>query len=100
MSYCCWLRCPGPNRMPLGVIKRVAVAYETGRGGFWLARWLRAHGVEAYVIHPSSVPVSREHRRANTDRLDTELLKRALLGWLREEPDHCSMAGVLHTDRG
>jgi hypothetical protein len=25
----------------------------------------------------------REHRRAKTDRLDTELLKRAFLGWLR-----------------
>jgi transposase len=59
-----------------------------------LARWLRAHGVEAYVIHPSSVPVSREHRRAKTDRLDTELLKRAFLGWLRGEPDHCSMAAI------
>src|SRR6516162_11178309 len=33
-------------------IKRVAVAYEAGRDGFWLARWLRAHGIEAYVIHP------------------------------------------------
>ena len=64
-------------------IKRVAVAYEAGRDGFWLARWLRAHGIEAYIIHPSSVPVSREHRRAKTDRLDTELLKRAFLGWLR-----------------
>ena len=75
-------------------IKRVAVAYEAGRDGFWLARWLRAHGIEAYVIHPSSVPVSREHRRAKTDRLDTELLKRAFLGWLRGEPDHCSMAAI------
>jgi hypothetical protein len=28
-----------------------------------LARWLRAHQIEAHVIHPSSVPVSREHRR-------------------------------------
>jgi len=46
------------------MIKRVAVVYEAGRNGFWLARWLRARGVEAYVIHPSSVPVSREHRRA------------------------------------
>jgi transposase len=35
------------------------------------------------VIHPSSVAVSREHRRAKTDRLDTELLKRGFLGWLR-----------------
>jgi len=76
------------------MIKRIAVAYEAGRDGFWLARWLRARGVEAYVIHPSSVPVSREHRRAKTDRLDTELLKRAFLGWLRGEPDHCTMAAI------
>ena len=76
------------------VIKRITVAYEAGRDGFWLARWLRAHEIEAYVIHPSSVPVSREHRRAKTDRLDTELLKRAFLGWLRGEPKHCSMAAV------
>ena len=58
-------------------IKRIAVAFEAGRDGFWLARWLRAREVEAYVIHASSIPVSREHRRAKTDRLDTELLKRA-----------------------
>jgi transposase len=69
-------------------------AYETGRDGFWLSHWLRARGIEDYVIHPSSVPVSREHRRAKTDRLDTELLKRAFLGWLRGEPDHCSMAAI------
>ena len=75
-------------------IKRIAVAYEAGRDGFWLARWLRARGIEAYIIHPSSVPVSREHRRAKTDRLDTELLKRAFLGWLRGEPKHCSMAAI------
>jgi transposase len=70
------------------------VAYEAGRDGFWLARWRRAGGIEAFVTHPLSVPVSREHRRAKTDRLDTELLKRAFLGWLRGEPDHCSMAAI------
>jgi transposase len=75
-------------------IERVAVAFEAGRDGFWLARWLRARNIEAYVIHPTSVAVSREHRRAKTDRLDTELLKRAFLGWLRGEPDHCSMAAI------
>ena len=73
---------------------RVAVAFEAGRDGFWLARWLRARGVEAYVLHPPSVAVSREHRRAETDRLDTELLKRAFLGWLRGGPGHCGMAAV------
>ena len=40
-------------------ITRIAVAYEAGRDGFWLARWLRARGIEAYVIHPTSVAVSR-----------------------------------------
>lgn len=75
-------------------IERIVIAYESGRDGFWLARWLRDRGIEAYVIHASSVPVSREHRRAKTDRLDTELLKRAFLGWLRGEPNHCSMAAI------
>jgi len=75
-------------------ITRIAVAFEAGRDGFWLARWLAARGVEAHVIHPSSVAVSREHRRAKTDRLDTELLKRGFLGWLRGERGHCSMARV------
>jgi transposase len=46
------------------------------------------------VIHPSSLAVSREHRRAKTDRLDTELLKREFLGWLRGERGHCSMVRV------
>ena len=46
------------------------------------------------MIHPSSVAVSREHRRAKTDRLDTELLKRGFLGWLRGERGHCTMARV------
>jgi transposase len=75
-------------------ITRIAVAYEAGRDGFWLARTLRAHGIEVHVIHPASVAVSREHRRAKTDRLDTELLKRAYIGWLRGERDHCRMVAI------
>jgi len=75
-------------------IERIAVAFEAGRDGFWLARWLRARDIEAHVIHASSIAVSREHRRAKTDRLDTELLKRAFLGWLRGERDHCKMVAV------
>src|SRR5512133_3853597 len=75
-------------------ITRMALAFEAGRDGFWLARWLAARGIEAHVIHASSVAVSREHRRAKTDRLDTEVLKRGFLGWLRGERGHCSMARV------
>jgi len=75
-------------------IRRVAIAFEAGRDGFWLARWLRLQGVEAHVIHPTSVAVSREHKRAKTDRLDTALLLRVFLGWLRGEPGHCRMVAV------
>ena len=75
-------------------ITSIAVAYEAGRDGFWLARWLLSQGIEAHVIHASSVAVSREHRRAKTDRLDTQMLKRAFLGWLRGERDHCKMAAI------
>ncbi len=75
-------------------IERIVVAYEAGRDGFWLARWLRTHGIEAHVIHPTSVAVSREHRRAKTDRLDTAMLLRVFMGWLRGEPGHCGMVAV------
>jgi transposase len=46
------------------------------------------------VIHASSVAVSRVHRRAKTDRLDTELLKPAFVGWLRGERDHCKTTAI------
>jgi transposase len=75
-------------------ITRIAVAFEAGHDGFWLARWLRAQQIEVHVIHASSVAVSREHRRAKTDRLDTEILKRAFLGWLRGEGGHCKMVAI------
>jgi transposase len=75
-------------------IERVVLAFEAGRDGFWLARWLRERGIEAYVIHSTSVAVTREHRRAKTDRLDTAMLLRVFLGWLRGERGHCRMVAI------
>jgi transposase len=79
-------------------VTRIAVAFEAGRDGFWLARWLQSRGVEAHIIHPTSVAISREHRRAKTDRLDTAMLLRVFLGWLRGERGHCSMVAVPSID--
>jgi transposase len=76
------------------IITRIAVAFEAGRDGFWLARWLAKHGIEMHVIHSSSVAVSREHKRAKTDRLDTAMLTRVFLGWLRGERGHCTRVAV------
>lgn len=75
-------------------IHRIILAFEAGRDGFWLARWLRERGIEVHVIHSNSVAVTREHRRAKTDRLDTAMLLRVFLGWLRGERGHCRMVAI------
>src|SRR6202171_89975 len=75
-------------------ISRIALPYEAGRDGFWLARWLIARGIEAHVIHSASVAVSRERKRAKTDRLDAAMLMRVFLGWLRGERGHCGMVAI------
>ena len=77
-----------------GRVSRICVAYETDRDGFWLARFLRGSGIEAHVMHSTSIPVNRDHRRAKTDRLDCHLMMRAFLGWLRREEGHCRMVAV------
>lgn len=75
-------------------ITRVVVCYEAGRDGFWIARELASHGIEAYVVQPSSIPVERRFRRSKTDRIDVDLLLRTLLAWLRGEPRVCSMVPI------
>jgi transposase len=70
----------------LGLLRsaRVVSLYEAGRDGFWLHRFLVAHGIENLVIDSSSLEVNRRRRRAKTDRIDLEglldLLKRHLAG--------------------
>ena len=94
---CCWACCTGgatENGHKGRAITRIAVAFEAGRDGFWLARWLTGHGIEAHIIHSSSVAVSREHKRAKTDRLDAAMLLRVFLGWLRGERNHCGMVAI------
>jgi transposase len=61
-------------------ISRIALAYEAGRDGF--------------LIHSASVAVSRERKRAKTDRLDAAMLMRVFLGWLRGERGHCGMVAI------
>jgi transposase len=64
---------------------RVALIYEAGQDGFWIARALEAEGVQVIVVDPASVPVARHARRAKTDRLDALKLLEVLRGWLRGE---------------
>src|SRR4051794_40943234 len=45
-------------------ITRIVVAFEAGRGGVWLGRWLRARGGEALLIPPANGGASRGKPRA------------------------------------
>jgi transposase len=72
------------NRLKLPTNAPVVTCYEAGRDGFWLHRWLVAHGISNHVVDSSSIEVNRRARRAKTDRLDVaallNLLARYLLG--------------------
>src|SRR2546430_17714284 len=70
-------------------IERIVVAFEAGRDGFWLARWLKARSIEAHVIHAASVAVSRELRGSQANSLDYQLPKRAFFSLRRGESRLC-----------
>jgi transposase len=62
----------------------IVSCYEAGRDGFWLDRFLRAHGVENRIVDSASIEVRRRARRVKTDRLDAQklltMLQREALG--------------------
>jgi transposase len=64
---------------------------EAGLDGFWLHRVLQQNGIESHVVDPASIATPRRRRRAKTDRLDGEMLLRALLAYKRGEPRVCAM---------
>jgi transposase len=57
----------------------VVSCQEAGRDGNWIHRMLEKNGVRDYVVDSSSIEVSRQKRRAKTDKLDAESLLRMLL---------------------
>lgn len=65
----------------LGGPVRVLCCFEAGYDGFWLHRWLCAHGIENRVLDAASLLVDRRARRAKTDRLDAAGLLRTLMAW-------------------
>lgn len=72
------------RRLGLSFNSPVTSCYEAGRDGFWLHRYLVAHGITNFVVDSSSIEVNRRARRAKTDCLDLagllSLLARYVLG--------------------
>ncbi len=77
-----------------GQVPKVALCYEAGYDGFWLARFLEQRGIECLVMEPASLQVNRKARRVKTDRIDVEMLLRALIAWCRGERHVCSMVMI------
>lgn len=67
------------RRFGLPASSRVLSCYEAGREGFWLHRFLVAHGVANRIVDSSSIEVNRRARRAKADRLDLDKLLRMLI---------------------
>jgi transposase len=61
----------------------VMSCYEAGREGFWVHRYLVAHGVTNHVVDSSSIEVNRRARRAKTDRLDLASLLNLLARYVQ-----------------
>jgi transposase len=66
-------------RFGVGLDAPVRSCYEAGRDGFWLHRWLCAHGIGNVVVDSSSIEVTRRARQAKTDRLDAGKLLALLM---------------------
>ena len=65
----------------------VASCYEAGRDGFWLHRFLVAHGISNRVVDSSSIEVNRRARRAKSDGLDVGKLLTMLIRDCQGEND-------------
>jgi transposase len=74
-----------PAQARLGRPLRVVSCFEAGYDGFWLHRWLCAHGLENRVLDAASLLVDRRAKRAKTDRLDAAGLLRTLRALERGE---------------
>jgi len=86
------------GRFGLAIDAHVQSCYEAGRDGFWLHRWLQAHGIANLVVDSSSIEVNRRARRAKTDRLDVEKLLTQLVRWARGDQKVWSVVRVPSVD--
>ena len=73
------------RRLGLPETAPVVSCYEAGREGFWLHRFLLAHGITNHVVDSSAIEVSRRQRRAKSDGLDVRKLLSMLIRYEQGE---------------
>jgi len=72
----------------------IRLCFEIGYDGFWLARLLRANGIDTYVLDPASFLVSRRGKRVKTDRIDAEAMIGILKAYLAGDKSVCRVVDV------
>jgi len=72
--------------------------YEAGRDGFWLHRFLQAHGVHNIVVDAASIEVNRRYRRSKTDKLDVQKLLTMLVRFVLGETRRWKVVRVPSTE--
>jgi transposase len=73
------------RRLGLPETAPVVSCYEAGRDGFWLHRFLLAHGITNQVVDSSAIEMSRRRRRAKSDGLDVRKLVTMLIRYHQGE---------------
>jgi transposase len=73
------------QRLGLPETAPVVSCYEAGREGFWLHRFLEAHGILNHMVDSSAIEVSRRQRRAKSDGLDVRKLLSMLIRYEQGE---------------
>ena len=81
-----------------GKTPSIVLCYEAGYDAFWLARFLKARGIECLVVDAASMQVNRRARRAKTDRIDVGMLLRALIAWRQGDRHVWSVVRVPSVD--
>ena len=76
----------------------IVLCYEAGYDAFWLARFLKARGIECLVVDSASMQVNRRARRAKTDRIDVGKLLRGLIAWFRGDRHVWSVVRIPSVD--
>ena len=81
-----------------GASPSITLCYEAGYDAFWLARFLKVRCIDCLVVDAASLQVNRRGRRPKTDRLDVNMLLRAMIAWARGEQHVWSLVRIPSVD--
>lgn len=79
-TLACFAKLKRKARARTGRSVPIIVLQEAGCDGFWAHHDLQTEDIASHVVDPVSIAVSRRRRPTKTDKLDGEVLVRALFG--------------------